>query len=231
MKPRAAGMLLVLVGVVVATPVPKPAPKKLKDVYGEVADPTSDCKFQMTTDGKLTIDVPTGLQSRIVGNDLPAPLLRKQMDGDFVLTARMTIALPDTPRNRATSKKQVVMAGVGVSPTDTKVGAVAGIQFTHDGDNWAGRREACFQVPEHEQTISGGWKGKPGTAFCLRLTRRGVELKVEYKADDMQWEELGSLDGLKGRVTVGPVVCQSFDKEFFVTFDQYDIQPLKSEDK
>ena len=58
MTRRTVAALLFACGIAVAAPVPKAGPK-LEDVFGEIVDKKSDCKFEMNKDGALAVTVPT----------------------------------------------------------------------------------------------------------------------------------------------------------------------------
>lgn len=215
-----------------SAPVPKSPAKKLVDVYGEVDDQQGGCTVEMARGGSLSVGVPANHSSRTMGNDLPVPLVGKVVEGDFVLTTRVEVSLPKNPSPSREGCHINVTAGVGLAPADAKIGAMAGGKFRFDKGNWHGRRQSHFEKPGHERTSCSFQGCEPGVALSVRLTRRGDEVRVEFRSEGKEWEELGVIEGLgSGALTVGPLVEHSADGEIFVTFDEYELKPLSKDEK
>jgi len=228
--PRTLLALVLLPLLATAAPVPKPSAKKLADVYGEVDETHKECSFDMARGGALTIGVPAGHSGRTMGNDFPVPLVGKVVEGDFVLTTRIAVSLPKNPSPQREGRAIKVTAGVGLAPADAKIGAVAGGRFTFHKGEWEGDLHAHFEEPDHEHTLGDPNGCQPGAALMARITRRGKEVRVECRSGPDEWKELGVIEGLgSGSLTVGPLVFHSTDAEISVTFEEYEITPLKAE--
>ena len=83
------------------------------------------------------------------------------------------------------------------------------------------------------ETFSGGDEVQlPDDAVYWRLTRRGGEFTFCFGSDGEKWTEFTSLEAPDfDAVVVGPIVAHSTNEECKATFDQYEIKPLKKDEK
>lgn len=233
----AVASLLALAGLAVAAPVPKSITMKIEDVFGEITDPKGACKFEMKKDGALTITVPTDHPVGQPGAGLLSPALAgKTLDGDFSLSVRITPHLPTEVTKREGTSSPQLMAGVAVLSTENpkRIGVNAGTVRQFDNGDWVQKRYCDYR----HLKINGlaNLRAKPErvpTATHLRVTKRGDQVLVEMSAEGTKWVQVISktLVGFTGAVHVGPVVYGCIDKEFSVTFDQYELKPLTEEKK
>jgi len=235
-------MLVAVAGLAVAAPVPKEK-AKLEDVFGEVADKKSECKFEMNKDGALAVTVPTTHPAlEPDAHSTVPPMVGKKVTGDFVLTVRVTLALPKADEVKVGSLPPAVMAGVSVVSADSpSVGARCGTVRRLKGDEWkvANLHTSRKPLPPggpgpfeiNKMDVEA--KGKPGDPTWLRVTRRGALVEVDTSGDGTSWVPFSVFKEKSWgeTVSVGPVAFGCIDKEFSVTFDQYEIKPLKEEKK
>jgi hypothetical protein len=229
---------LVLLALAVAAPVPKaPSPKKLVEVYGEVMDPDSKCKCELTKDGGLRVVVPKDLSPVDAdhGKTVP-PLLVRKVEGDFVLTARIKQSYdPAAEMAEGAKRGAAVSAGVAfVGNDDPKPCMTLVHTLTRKADAWEPSRFMQVMFPNGGGSGSGQGGGvTDGKTTYLRLTRTGHDLKAEYSGDGKKYFLFAThkVDGLGDVLKVGPVAFHSTTGDFEAEFDQYEIKPLKAEEK
>jgi hypothetical protein len=162
------------------------------------------------------------------------PLLTREVEGDFVLTTRLTLTHDPEAGPAGGAKQAAVAAGVSLTSAD---GVKSDLTLVHklvrDQDKWTGYR---FMQYMHNGGGSGsGQGGLPldGKPTYLRLTRTGSDLKAEYSSDGAKWLPFATkkADALGPAVRIGPVALQSTTADFEAVFDQYEIQPMKAEEK
>lgn len=229
MRITTAGMLLTLAGLAMAAPVPKAKAPKMEDVFGEVTDDKSDCKFEMNQDGSLTMSLPAATQDLLYRRPVS-----KQIEGDFLLTVRITHTIPKGA-DGIQGLAPMVSAGI-VCRCDTEQRIV---MFTHRPHEEKGAwHNVWHAVVWHPQRLrEGGGHVFTDTAVettsFLRLTRRGAAFCCESSSDGEEWVKQYDLKWreLPATLSVGPAVDHTLDKGYTATFDQYEIKPLKDEKK
>jgi hypothetical protein len=230
-------MLLPLTGLAIVAPVPKEKVKKLEDVFGEVADLKSNCKFDMMKGDALRITVPKSHPPADFSDDHPAfpPMVSKVVEGDFVLTVRVTHA-PAKDAGPAAGARGIakVMAGIALySEADPKSSLLFTQHHSLSGKSWA----SGFVRESRGRVRASGANSPPGDergkAVYLKLTRSDTEFKTATSTDGKTWEEFlnCSIDKLGAKLVVGPVALQSTSDDYEAVFDQYEIKPLKDEKK
>jgi len=222
-----------LLAATLAAPVPKTGPK-LADLFGEPTEAKGKCTFEMDRAGVLTVTVPNDHPpSTWTENAFLTPLLAKTVDGDFVLTVRLTLSPAEGAGENRKNRLPSVGGGVAVrAASGVDVGAVAAVERRRLKGVWGNDRQLAVAEAGPGGKVEGGIGLNGSLAdgpIRIRLTRRGEELTVEWAEDGKKWEKPcdRKLTGLTGAVTVGPVAFQSTDKEFIATFDEYTIEPLK----
>jgi len=226
--------LTALLAATLAAPVPKPV-KTLADLYGEVTDPKGNCAVEMSKAGVLTLTVPGTADaiplSRVASR---RPVVGKLVEGDFVVTTRVSATLPVVEDAPARAETPAAAVGVGVfsqkdgeKKEECEIGALGGFwmrgkwQVMWMDCRWSGRE--------------GGWAtedcaAKPGSPVHVRLTRRGDTLTQERSLDGTKWVKVSS-GSLPGPVSVGPVAFQCTKSEFVATFDEYELKELPKAEK
>lgn len=241
MRLTTAGMLVALAGLAVAAPVPKEK-AKLEDVFGEITDKKSDCKFDLNKDGALVVTVPTTHPTFEPGTASPSPppMVGKKVTGDFVLTLRTTVAMPKAADVKGHTFQPAVMTGVSIVATDSSdIGTVIGTVRRMKGDHWTVTNFLSSWEPLRGaigpvlSNVEIGSKAKPDDAVWLRITRRKWLVEVETSDDGTTWATFTPVKVKQwgDTVSVGPVAFGCIDKEFTATFDHYEIKPLKDEKK
>jgi hypothetical protein len=229
-------MLVVLAGLAIAAPVPKEKVKKLEDVFGEVADPKSDCKFDMLKGDALRITVPKSHPPADFSDDHPAfpPMVAKVVEGDFVLTVRVTHApAKDAGRVNGAKGNTKVMAGIALySADDPKSSLLFTQQHSAIGQDWW---SGFVREARGGGRASGGSSGgdERGRAVYLKLTRNGGDFKTATSTDGKTWDEFlnCSIDKLGAKLVVGPVALHSTSDDYEATFDQYEIKQVAKDEK
>ncbi len=236
MRITTAGMLVALTGLAFAAPVPKEKVKKLEDVFGEVADPKSDCTFDMMKGDALRITVPKSHPPADLSDDHPAfpPMVAKVVEGDFVLTVRVTHA-PAKGAGPATGAKggPKVLAGISLfSEADPKSSLLFAQQHSLSGKSWT---SGFVREARGGGRASGGSSGGDdrGKAVYLKLTRSGLDFKTATSTDGKTWDEFlnCSIDKLGAKLVVGPVALHNTSDDYEAVFDQYEIKPLKKDEE
>jgi hypothetical protein len=168
------------------------------------------------------------------GKTVP-PLIVREIEGDFVLTTRLTLTHDPDSAAAAGAKQVAVAAGVALTSADGQKNDITFVyKIARDQQGkWAGQR---FMQHMHRGGGSGSGQGgvaPDGKPVYLRLTRTGSKLKAEHSADGTKWLPFATktADTLGPAVRIGPVALQSTTADFEAVFDQYEIQPLKAEEK
>lgn len=221
----------------VAAPVPKPAAKKLGEVYGDVVDADTACTFDLTKDGGLRVGVPKTHPAQDVEHGKTVrPLLTRKVEGDFVLTTRIKQTYDPAAGMAETAKRgAAVAAGVALTGDDNpKLSMTLVHTLTRNGDKWDAGRFMQVKFPNGGGSGSGSSGGvTDGQTTFMRLTRTGQELKAEYSGDGKKWFLFAKhkVDDLGEVLHVGPVAFQSTTADAEAEFDQYEIKPLTGEKK
>lgn len=232
---RFAVVLLVAVGVAFAAPVPKPAAKKLEDVFGSSADvPGVTLEMTRYDELKATVgkDAAAGIYAnRIIGTF--RPLAAKTVEGDFELTVRVTHAPPGKADLAAGTGSPTVIAGIAlVAERSPKSTASFFHEHVQAGDGWKTRLTMSTYHPKGgigSDRQGGKLEDQP---VYLRFTRTGDEFKGETSTDGKKWQEFATHKASGyGAVVVGPYAGHNTGGEYEVTFDQYVIKPLTEEKK
>ena len=213
----------------VAAPVPKAMVPKIEDVFGEIADKKSECKFEMGKGGALTITVPKGA----VGSE--KPLVSKEVEGDFILTTRVKLEYPADASGGNGKKPPAVSVGLGfTSQDDTKLHSQLFWTVTSTPKaGWEGTIIFASNTRKGGGIYAPKLCSKEGSLY-LRLTRQGASVVGEVSEDGVGWKVFSGAFGhraMADRLTVGPVAFGTIDKEFTATFDEYEIKPLPKDEK
>lgn len=219
-----------LAALALSAPVPKITPK-LADVFGEPTAAKGDCTLEMDKRGTLAVTVPLAhprCDGSLAGR--LQPLAAKTVRGDFVLTVRLTVDVPDdavSPGGLATC------AGCGVAvryEANPDLGLVAAVERLPGRKGWSlCRRVSGFELERGNLVGSGRTtNGGTGTESYLKLSRQGAKLTTEWSADGKTWKDgyVWVIKGMEDAVTVGPVAYQSTDKPFTASFEGYEMKEL-----
>ena len=236
MRLTTAGMLVVLAGLAFAAPVPKEKVKRLEDVFGEVTDPKSDCKFDMMKGDALRLTVPKTHPPTDFSDDHPAypPMVAKVVEGDFVLTVRVTqTSAKDAEPAAGARGITKVMAGIALySEADPKSSLLFTQHHSLSGKSWG---SGFVREARGGGRASGGSSGgdERGKAVHLKLTRNGGDFKTATSTDGKTWDEFLNcgIDKLGAKLVVGPVALHCTSDDYEAVFDQYEIKPLKADEK
>ena len=228
--------LLLMPLLAVAAPVPK-AKLTMEVVFGERTTPNSRHAVEFDDRGRLTVTVPTTVpRVRARGGELHLPLLAKEVEGDFRLTACVSSKLPAAGTSDPKEfNGAAVVFGVSVYGTaDKKVrGAEFGVLWQDDGE-WSGVLTSTSVKAGQVSRVEAGDEKKPAAPPShLRVTRRGPRLTCETSEDGEKWEEFFTEEhpDLPAKVKVGPVVFGTTEQEFSAAFDEYEIKPLAKDEK
>ncbi len=216
---------------------------KVGELYGEAVDAKDARKWAMDDAGVLTFTLSPDAPA---GPEFPTtfpPLIGKKMTGDFIVTARLSATVPNevaatrtinTPNIQA-KIEAVVLMGVSVVSTErTTVGFRGGVLLKRWDDKWLSTWSVYNFIGGGGTSSSGKSRlaGHAAPAF-VRLTRTGQRVTFETSEDGEKWREesTSTLPDTVSEVLVGPVAFACLDKECSVTFDEYEIKPLKAEKK
>lgn len=231
--PRTLFALLLLPLLAVAAPVPKPGPKKIEDVYGQVAD-ARGVTCEMTRAGELRVGVSKETLVATSQEHQIRPLVTRTVEGDFTLTIRLT----HTPSKAADLG---VAAGAGAPTLSAGIALYADgnpkqqltllHKHTKTGDTW---KSSLSMSSRHANGGSGTGrqgKGLEDKPYYLRLTRKGDEFKSETSADGTKWQGFGThkVSGF-GAVVVGPVAVHNTTADYDAVFDEYKLETAAAKD-
>jgi hypothetical protein len=230
----AAVTLIVLPLVVFAAPVPKRA-NTMEILFGNVTNPKTECKFETSRDGALTVTMPAGWDPVPPRNvAYRGPLVAKTIEGDFNVSVRLTHTLPATAWTHYRNECPGMAAGLSVwatsGPDFERAGVIAAIDRTYCAGRWVS--DLRHYEGKQAQWASNSLRPelKPDAVVYLRVTRRGDIMTEEWSADGKAWAEIGK-SKLVGPVSVGPVAFQCTDHDFVVTFSEYELKELPPEKK
>ena len=203
------------------TPEPDPPGKNLPG-WGTLIDPDGDCKF---TPGNrsMTIEVPTtqhDLDS--TGKKLNAPRVMHEVDGDFILTVRVTGEFKPGPNS--TSLKSVPYNGAGIlvwSDSDNH------IRF--ERANWV--RGGVFSPNIAFLECEGGYpganhsEGLRNEACYLRMQRKGSRIYAGISSDGNNWRWLKPIDTIwPAKLKVGLTAISTSSTPFVVKFEEFELR-------
>ena len=237
MRVTTAGMLIALAGLAMAAPVPKENVKKLEDVFGEVADPKSDCKFDMMKGDALRITVPKGHPPTDFSDDHPArpPMVAKVVEGDFVLTVRVThTPAKDAGRAAGAKGNTEVMAGISLyAEDDPKRSLLFTQRHIWNGQSWVSGFTRESRGGGSSTGSNSPLDDERGKAVYLKLTRNGGDFKTATSTDGKTWDDFlnCSIEKLGAKLVVGPVALHNTSDDYEAVFDQYEIKPLAKDEK
>lgn len=229
--PRTLFVLLLLPALIVAAPVPKPPAKKIEDVFGTPAD-VAGVTCEMTRQDELRVTVS---KEAAAGNqNTVRPYATRTVEGDFVLTVRVTHAPPASADLAVGNGTATVSAGIALfSESSPKHTANLLHKHTKTGDTW---KSGMNMNTQHKNGGSGSGRQSAkleDQPMYLRLTRRGDEFKSETSTDGKKWQGFGThkVQGFGSSVVVGPYASHNTTAGYEVTFDEYVIKPLAEEKK
>lgn len=209
-----------------AAPVPKAGPKKIEDVFGQVAD-VSGVTCEMTRADELRVAVSKEFTVGTNQEHLIRPLVSKTVEGDFTLTIRVA-----HPPSKAADIAAVgpgaptLSAGIALyAEGDPKKSLTLLHKHTKAGDDW---KSSLSMSSRHERGGSGtGRQSKEleDKPLYLRLTRTGDQFMSETSADGKKWAAFGvhKVSGF-GAVVVGPVAVHNTTADADAVFDEYKLE-------
>lgn len=227
--------LLLLAAGAPAAPAPK-TKLKMAEVYGEVIAPKEECQAELARDGRLTLTVPTTAKMTPDHANYRLPQVSKTVDGDFTLTARVTLRVPAKVGSRSKEAPAAAFAGLtvfsgDVSKFDTinchsvsvRESGPERAVTTHIGLYWTGNAAGGNRGGggQAQSLCPRDWE--PGSPVWLRIAREGKGVTVATSADGKTWQSTEPWT-LIGPVQVGPVAYGCVDKEFSATFDEYELK-------
>lgn len=230
--PRTLLALLLLPPLAVAAPVPKPAPKKVEDLYGQVPE-VSGVTCELTKDEELRISVSKDAPS---GNrdDLARPLVTRTLEGDFELTIRLTHKPAKAADLAVGTGAATVSAGVALfADGDTKKTLCLLHKHVKSGEQWTSRLSMNSRHAKGGSGTGRQSKGLEDQPLYLKLIRTGDVFTSQTSPDGKKWSPFGkhTVADFGGAVVVGPVAFHNTTAEYEVIFDQYEVKPLKEQEK
>lgn len=235
MRTRTLLVVPLLASFAFAAPVPKAEVPKIEDVFGEIADKESKCKFEMGKGGVLALTVPRTHPSIEPNADSATPpMVSKRVEGDFVLTVRTVANLPRKLDAKEQTARPAVLIGVSMMSADSPgLGITVGAVRRMKEGEWEAAQFTCFREPNYADASEAGLKVAAADPTWFRITRRAKTAHVETSTDGKKWTTFVrvGVTMLGETLTVGPVAFGCVDQEFSATFDQYEIKPLLKDEK
>lgn len=218
----------------VAAPVLKRA-RTMQTVYGLETDAKGECKLEMGRDGALAVIVPTTERptdpKRVAWR---RPIVAKSVEGDFVLTTRVTLGPPSNAGTQLRGEPPACVAGVSLWAAGTSVDnprcAVAAVGGYLDRGGWQ-MWDFHYEwgAPDRAMGMDRAELNTDRPIF-LRVVRKGDQVTHERSIDGREWHTAYKAV-LAGPISVGPVAFQSTDQEWSVTFDDYELTSLANDEK
>lgn len=230
MKRSIATFLALLVASVVLA---APAPEPFRSGWEKDINPDRDCKFIRDKDA-FTIELPGTVHDY---DPLPkrmnAPRLLREVEGDFVIQARIRIIRRPSGESTVEGQLSSVAAGFLLIPPDTS--HVTCIRFEF-GVARKGREEEAYYAWKHRddqkgQTNAlftrgyGNWTlPEPTEPAYLRLARRSETLYLSMSLDGKKWTQLmggARYIGLPAKLKVGLAAYSTSTEPTTARFDEF----------
>jgi hypothetical protein len=227
--------LLLLTATAPAAPALRAKPT-MADVYGEVIAPKEECQAAMARNGELTLTVPTTAKVTPDHADYRLPQVSKTVDGDFTLTARVTLRVPAKVGSRSKEAPAAAYAGLTVFSGDVakfdtvnchsvsvrETGPERAVT-THFGLYWTGNAAGGNRGGGGRAQSLCPSDREAGSPVWLRIAREGEGVTVATSEDGKEWHSTEPWT-LIGPVQVGAVAYGCVDQEFSATFDEYELK-------
>jgi hypothetical protein len=215
---RRLSLLLICCAAASLVAAPAPLPRRGRETGPWVAgwdrpiDPQGGCRF-VRAGGRLTVTVPgPGLRFRLEEDGPKAPRLTRDVEGDFVLTVRVSGELVPAGQGRRTAGLFLRSGECGalIRLLGRRQGQATSLDWR--AQSWSPRQRTGFL---DDEPLSGPqW---------LRLSRKGPTLRLWHSDDGERWtpDDLPTDQlGLARRVKVGVFVHAEAEGAFGVTFDR-----------
>ena len=237
---RITAVLLVLASLAVAAPVPKESEaEKIKKAFGEIVDPDKDCKFKLDGE-KLVLTMPGGKRYDYWDEKLPGkpseqekpitncPRVLREAEGDFVITVRVTAALPKDPE-AAEGKMAEAGAGLFIMNDKQRVWRSGMHDFAMPGKD----RNLMAIIPgSHGPAGFQLTAGKPGAGLYVRMKRQAGKLSPEFSGDGKKWQGgITMTVDKEEKVKVGVYGFSNSKADTTVTFENFSVEAAKAEEK
>jgi regulation of enolase protein 1 (concanavalin A-like superfamily) len=202
-------------------PEPEPTGKELGD-WGLAIDQDKDCEFQ--PDGKsLTLKIPGKLHDLNPDSGiLNSPRVVREVDGDFVVTVRVTGDFK--PGGKSTNPKGVPYNGAGLiiwSDSDNfiRLERAAVLRNNNVGAYVTfEEREGGYRGATHNDSFAAG-------PCYLRIERKGSRIMGAVSADGNTWKKLKPIDTVwPAKLKVGLLAVNSSSEPFAVKFEEFNLQ-------
>lgn len=231
---RCALSLLLAGSLLLAAPVPKFRPT-MEEIYGEKIASDDECVAEMDKKGRLSLTIPTTATANYLSYSYLKPQIAKSIEGDFTLTARVRIEFPTGAVGRKHETAALhdgvaaAFAGLSVYQDDhpdfygVNGGTVVIGDFGPKFDQLCAYSQQCYSGAGSQLSLEKLDKVKENEGVYVRASRKGKDVKVAYSADGKEWRETGTIHA-QGKLLIGPVALGCADKEFTVTFDEYELK-------
>ncbi|WP_157368876.1 DUF1349 domain-containing protein [Zavarzinella formosa] len=222
---RASILLLLIASLVVAAPAPKPAAKKIADVFGTAVE-ARGVTCEMSPRGELRVGVAKEAAAEGEDHGAARPLVTRKFEGDFQVTVRLAHVPSDAKDLSAVGDgKPAFSAGIALyTPADPTQSVTFLQQHLKEGETWKSDFFACirYNTDVFESVRRPGEKLDRGPVY-LRLTRRGGEFTSASSHDGKKWTPVASLGRFKfgSAVLIGPAATHNTSAGHIVTFDEY----------
>ncbi len=232
---RAAALVLFTAALAVAAPAPKPAAKKIEDVFGAVVE-AKGVTCEMTQRGELRVGVSKEAATDGDAHAVARPLVTRKVKGDFAVTVRVAHAPPDgNVASALGGGDPTVSAGIALYPPDKPEASITFLQ-RHINERAGWKTDYCARTQYNETAFESNTRpGKTleGGPVYLRITRRGNEFTSAWSHDGKRWTPaaLQGRFGFPSEVLIGPVAAHNTTAGYSVTFDEYALTKPPEEKK
>ncbi len=230
----------VLVLVATAQAFAAPVPKRTPNNFGTAVE-TKGVTCEMPQPGELRVRVSKEAASETKAHEVARPLFTRTVEGDFELTLRISHNPPEAKDLTVVGRGEpIASAGIALYKKDAERGSLVILNRLSQGkESWDTyfKMFALYETKDARGVIGdlSSHHKFSGTPIYLRVTRRGDEFTATKSADGKQWspvfEESHKVPGLGDAVVIGPVAIHNTNGQYDVTFDEYDLKPLKKEEK
>jgi len=215
-------MKLFVVALIAMAPIAKAGPPRSLEGWGDVVDPTGDCRINLVKE-KLTIAVPgTKHDLSVETGDTTAPRVVKEIDGDFI--AQVKVSGNVRFNGRGLSQRYLPYHGAGfliLVDDQTYLRFERAAISQPDG---AGMHYANFELRQGGNRTASHALQMPDRDTYLRLERRGSRIIGSVSDNGLRWMPLEPIAAeLPKRIKVGVVAVNTSTDPFKAEFSDGEI--------
>jgi RNA polymerase sigma factor (sigma-70 family) len=189
--------------------------------WGTALDPADDCKFTVAPD-TLTVTVPgTDHALCIERNQMNAPRVLRDVEGDFILQVKVAGEFPDGGTSVVATRRAFHGAGLVLWQDENTYIRLERAKLTDGDENMSYGSFELRKDGKFERVGNGAEVPLADQAAFLRLERHGDTVLAAVGADGLRWTWFEPLEvALAKKLQVGIVAGQNTSKGFAPEFSK-----------